>query len=210
MTDQALSFEDVRKMRRGTRNYDIYTFPYTEDVYVWIRVLTQDEMVLASNNGRQKAKKIFADISGWEDTAYTIKEILYMATVKATADIEFPEEKFFSSAEEVWELSLDEMVMLRTHYEEIQWKYTPFYKAKTSEDFDKLISELKKKPQIGMSLSIDTLRLLVAYLTPSIVKLQNDNDSTYMSANQSQMTEKKNHMKKPETRGIKVIESSTE
>ena len=45
-------------------------------------------MVRAANIGRNKAKKIYSDISGGEDSAFAMKEILYMATVKATSDTE--------------------------------------------------------------------------------------------------------------------------
>lgn len=51
--------------------------------------------------------------------------------------------------------------MLRKHYEAIQEKYTPFFNVETPEDFENLVSELKKKPQIGMSLSLFTLIRLV-------------------------------------------------
>jgi len=207
MTDW-LSFEDVRKMRRGTNTYDVFTFPFMDDVYIGMRVLTQDEIIRATNIGREKAKKDFKDISNWEDNAYATKEMLFMAVVKATSDTEYTQEPFFANAEEVWELNLDEIKMLEEHYTEVQGKYTPFYNIKTPEEFDTLISDLKKKPQIGMSLSTDTLRTLVLYMAASIKRLPNDSDSTSSSANQSKTTEKKEPTKEQEKRGIKILPQS--
>lgn len=34
MTDEALSFEDVRRMRRGTETYEIFAFPFTDNVHL--------------------------------------------------------------------------------------------------------------------------------------------------------------------------------
>ena len=209
MTDTTFSYEDIRKMRRGTNTYDVFTFPFTDNIFIWMRVLTQDEMIRAGNKGKLKAKKIYWDIAGGEDNAFAVRELLYMAVVRATSDTESTSEPFFSSPEDVWELSLDELTILDEHYKEIQRKYTPFVDAKTPEEFEALIADLKKKPQIGMSLSTDTLRLLVAYLTVNSQTLQNDSESTYLPVNQSETIEKNQPMTK-ELRGIKVLESLIE
>ena len=206
MTDTPFSYEDVRKMRRGTNTYDVFTFPFTDNIFIWMRVLTQDEMIRAGNKGKIKAKKMYWDIMWGEDNAFAVRELLYMAVVKATSDTECTSEPFFSSPEDIWELSLDELTILDEHYKEIQRKYTPFIDVKTPEEFEELVSELKKKPQIGMSLSIDTLRLLVVSLIASSQKSQNDNDSTSSPVNQLKTTEKKPPMEK-ELRGIKVLKS---
>ena len=204
MTD-SLSFEDVRKMRRGTSSYEIFNFPFMDDVYIGMRILTQDEIIKATNIGREKAKKLFDDLSNGEAEAFATKEMLFMSVVKATSDTECTGEPFFSKPEDVGELNMDEINLLQEHYVEVQRKYTPFVDVKTPEDFENLISDLKKKPQIGTSLSSYTLRQLALYLIAHSMKSQKDSDSISSPVMLSKTTEKKKPMKK-ELRGIKVLE----
>jgi hypothetical protein len=193
-------------MRRGTNTYEVYPFPFVDNAYVWIRVLTQDETVRAVNTGRTKAQKELTDATQEDEMDYASKELLFKSMVKATSDKDSAGEPFFSSAEDVWELSRDELNMLLEHYNEVQRKYAPIQDLKTPEEFDKLIADLKKKPQNGMSLSTYTLRQLVWYLIVSSEISQNDNDSTSIPVSPLNETEIESPTKKADKRGIKVIE----
>ena len=205
MTNVSLSFEDIRKMRRGTNTYEVYPFPMVEWAYIGIRVLTQDEILKAVNTGKERAKSALKDPSESEISEYAYREMIFKATVKATSDKESDGESFFTYAEDVGELSRDELEMLMEHYSEVQSKYAPIQDLKTAEDFEALISELKKKPQNGMSLSTYTLRQLVEYLIVSSKTLPNDSDSISTPVNPSKTIEKENPTKESDPRGIKVI-----
>ena len=170
MTDVNLSFDEVRKMRRGTNSYEVFPFPFMDDVYVGMRVLTQDETVKAVNVGRAKAKTELENPTEDEELKYSSRELLFTSVVKATNDTSCSSEPFFSSAEQVGELTLDELNLLLEHYNEVQQKYVPQQDLKTPEEFDALIADLKKKPQTGMSLSTYTLRMLSLYM---VAKLTN-------------------------------------
>jgi CO dehydrogenase/acetyl-CoA synthase alpha subunit len=82
--------------------------------------------------------------------------------------------------------------MLIEQYNEVQEKYAPALKIKTSEDFDNLIEEIKKKSLLGMSLNSYTLRELVVYMTQRITKLQKDNGTTSSQSKPEKETSKKN------------------
>lgn len=49
------SYEDIRKMRRGVNAFDIFSFPYLDEVKIAIRVLTQGEILRCMDLGREDA-----------------------------------------------------------------------------------------------------------------------------------------------------------
>lgn len=196
-------------MRRGTNTYEIYPFPYMEDVFVGIRVLTHDEIMRASNIGREKANKSLTNANEDEQIKFASREILFNAVVKATNDTECSSEAFFSNAEEVGELTLDEINLLLEHYNEVQQKFIPQQDLNSPEEFDALIEDLKKKPQIGMSLSTYTLRMVLLYSVARLQNLQKDSDSISSSASPSKVDGKETLTKPVEKRGIKLTESNS-
>ena len=99
MTDINLSFEDIRKMRKGTNSYEVFPFPFMEEVSVGVRVLTQDEVLKAINTGREKAKRELKEATPDEEASYGRKELMYKAVVKVTESTEDKSEPFFSSPE---------------------------------------------------------------------------------------------------------------
>lgn len=56
-----LTYEDIRKMRKGTNAFDIFPFPFLPDINIAIRVLTQNEILECLDNGRQDAKARLSD-----------------------------------------------------------------------------------------------------------------------------------------------------
>jgi hypothetical protein len=51
-----LTYEDVRKLRKGTNAFDIFDFPFLENAKIAIRVLTQEEILQCLDAGRQDAR----------------------------------------------------------------------------------------------------------------------------------------------------------
>ena len=177
--EKTMSFDDIRKMRRGTDVVEKYNFPFTE-VPIYIRVLSQDEIIKAINIWREIAKREleFPPVSA-EIEEYSMRELLYKAILRVT-DNENDKIPFFNKSTDVWELTADEWTLLTQYYNEVQEKYAPQTTIKTREDFENLISELKKKSPIGNSLSTYMLRTLVDFLIENLTILRNDNGTTFM------------------------------
>ena len=195
---QWLSFSEVRKMRKGTNSYDVYNFPFTE-VAIGIRVLTQDEVIMSTNTGRDKASKLFENPTNELIMDLSTRELLYKSVITVTSEEQWESKsedftRFFSSAEDVWELSMDEITTLLEHYNEVQEKYAPISKLETPEDFEKLIWELKKKSRLGMSLSTLTLRKLLQYSISNPLTSQNDNGIGSSPASQTKETMKEKNL----------------
>ena len=129
-----ITFDYIRKLKRGTSSFDIYSFPYLPEVTISVRVLTQLELMDSQDIGRVKAKEL---LKGEE------------------------KKPFFESPEQVLELSKDETNHLFEYYSEVQEKYSPLSKVNTQADFDNLVEEVSKKSVLGMSLSSYTLKQLV-------------------------------------------------
>jgi len=209
MNTEQMSFADVRKMRRGTNAFEKYNFPFT-DIPMAIRVLTQDDILRAANKWREIAEKELTNANENEVIELSMRELLYKAVLKVPEDWEDVNsvDYFFASPSEVWELTVDEKDLLIEHYNEVQEKYAPQQTLNTPEDFDNLISELKKKSQIGMSLSTSTLRKLLEYMVKDMRTLLNDNGTTSMPVNKSNADEKKKRTNLPKV-GISLKPKNT-
>lgn len=193
--EKQLSYEDIRKMRRWVNSYEIYNFPFMTDVQIAVRVVTQDELLKAINKGREKAEVMFKKPSGEDIEKMAMRELLYNAILVVPNGEE--RIKFFDSPEMLWDLSLDEVNLLTEHYEAVQEKYAPWILIKTEEDFELMISELKKKSLIGMSLSTYTLQQLLWYLIETMKILPSDNDTISTPVSKSKENEKKNRTNLP-------------
>lgn len=200
MTHKNLSFSDIKRLKRWVNTYEVFTFPYQkEDIKVWIRVLSQDEITQCSLEAKNRAEayirnKIWSDdIQKFEQTVIGdlwLRELLYRACIVPWSD---DNEKFFSSVDEVADMSIDEHGLLMEYYESVQEKYAPVKSLENPKDFEELIDDLKKKWLSGMSLNTYTARKLLSYLIVNIETSQNDNGTTYTLSNQSE--EKKNQDK---------------
>jgi hypothetical protein len=58
---KGLSFSEIKEMRRGTETYMDFLFPYSKDIGIRIRVLTQDEILMAHIFSKKKAKQLLPE-----------------------------------------------------------------------------------------------------------------------------------------------------
>lgn len=173
------TFEQVMKMRRGTNAYELFKFPYTNDeIAIAIRVLTQTEIKMATNDGRRKADTDLYQPTQLDYNDYGARELLLKAvyTVQENGESDLTE-PFFKSSVQVGELTMDEVSILLQHYNEVQEKYSPLDKVETEDEIWELIEDVKKKSLRGTSLSTYTLRVLVEFLVKNSTTLQKDSDS---------------------------------
>lgn len=113
------------------------------------------------------------------------RELLYRAILDDSGN------KFFSSPEQVGELSADEVVSLLEFYNATQEKYAPTKNIQTEKDFVDMIEEIKKTSPLGMSLSTHTLRKLVLFMADSYQTLPRGNDTISLDANNLEEKPKK-------------------
>lgn len=176
-----LSFEEVLQMRRGTNAYDIFLFPFTkDDIPVAIRLLSQQEVKISNSDARRKADNELYKPGPNEYSDYLVREMLYKAcyVVNDSGKDSDLSQKFFTSPEQVGELTMDEVNILLQHYNEVQEKFSPMVEVKDENDLLELIEEVKKKSHRGMSLSTHTLKLVLHYLISHSTKLPTTNEST--------------------------------
>jgi len=208
---KTLSYEDIRNLRIGKKGYDTFNFPFMPDVPISIRVLSQDDIIKASANWRYQAKQELKDPTNQDSMDFGARELLFQAVMKHNGEGEEPTERFFGSSKEVWELSMDEIVMLLQYYNEVQEKYTPLNEATTSEEMEELIEEVKKKSPRGMSLSTPTLRKLVFFMGETLGNWQKVSESTYSQLSKSEEnTKSKPSTKAPIEKGIKLADKNSE
>lgn len=158
-----MSFEQVRKMRRGVNAFEYFSFPFIDDIKVGFRVLTQAEVIEAESEAKKYCREKYGDdknssavqVIGW----HLLQKSCYIMPESGN-----PTEPFFMIPEDVGEMTIDELNMMLENYNEVQEKYAPLQALNSKEDFDKLIDDIKKKPQTGMSLSSHSLRKLMLYL----------------------------------------------
>lgn len=200
MENKTMSFEDIRKMRKGTNSYEIMNFPFT-NIPIGVRVLSQDEIMRAINKGREVANLELKNPNNTEELEFSMRELLYKAIIKIPTWDE--RDSFFSKSSDLWELSVDEWTELVNFYNTVQEKYAPQHSLKEPADFDNLIEEVKKKSPTGMSLSSHMLQQLLQYMIARSEWLLNDNDTISMPAKISEANESKKNIIKPET-GIRI------
>lgn len=173
---KSLSYEDIRKMRKGTNAFDVFPFPFLTDVKIAIRVLTQNEILECLDDGRQDAKAKLADPRDIDIYQIGMARLIQKAIYCVPEDAgETPTIPFFYSVEEVLELSVEETRLLEEYYNSVQEKYSPMETLKEAKDFINLIEAIKKNKIDGNYLSSLTLRKLVSYLIESSETSQNDN-----------------------------------
>lgn len=171
-----LSYEDIRKMRKGTNAFDQYPFPFLKDVSISIRVLTQNEILECLDEGRTLAKEHLKDPRDIDIYQIGMARLIQQAVYVTPEDKkETPKTHFFGSVEEVLELSVEETRMLEEYYNAVQEKYSPMETLKEPKDFLNLIEAIKKNKIDGNYLSSLTLRRLVSYLIENSETSQNDN-----------------------------------
>lgn len=173
--EQGYTFAELMKIKRGTTNREIFDFPFNPTIKIWIRVLTQDEILKAWVFWRQEAEKLNCKDDFQVVYAFTNMELLRLACYEWDTEM-----RFFKSIDEVWMLSFDESEALFNLYWKTQERFAPINQVKTEEDFMELIEEVKKKWVGGSSLSSYTIERLLHTLIAKLEKLQNDNGSSSM------------------------------
>lgn len=157
-----ISYEQIRKMRKGNNAFDVCLFPFLPNVKIAIRVLTQYEVMDCIDKGRVFATENLRDPN--EQNKYTIgMGFLLLKSVYCVPEdpTEAPSIPFFENIREVLELSVDEISLLEESYATVQEKYAPYETLKSAEDFETLIDGIKKKLIDSNSLSSYTLKRLV-------------------------------------------------
>jgi len=167
---EEMSYAELRKIRRGVNTIEVYDFPFLDSLRIGIRVLTQDEIFKSTLFWKTEAEK-----AGFKEDVnivltFTTRELLRKACFVGETD-----KKFFTSIDEVGELSVDETDALFDLYNRTQERYAPAQSLESEKDFLELISEIKKKSVRGMSLSSFTLEKLVHFLAVEWLKLPKDN-----------------------------------
>ena len=197
-----LSYEDVKKMRRGTNAFEIYDFPFIKDAQIAIRVLTNNEILLCLDLGRDDAHKKLKMPREIDTYQYGMARLLQKAIYVVPEDpAEKPSQLFFKDAEEVLELSVEETKLIEEYYNTVQEKYSPVQKLETPDDFIGLIDDIKKKRINGGYLSSYTLRKLASYLIETLT--ESPNDSGTGSTPWTYSTEKK-RQKRPAKQEVEV------
>lgn len=181
-TTERVSFVDIKKLRKWIAWHELRIFPFMPDVKIGIRVLTISELVSCKDIWRDKAKEALINPSQDDINDYIYAEVLYRAVLSYPVDWT----TFFSSSEEALDLSIDESVLLKEYYEEVQEMYSPLEKVETEEQFNELISEIRKKSHLGMSLSSYTLRKLLLFMIENGKTLPSDNDSISSPSNKKE------------------------
>lgn len=172
--NNALTFAQLRDMRRGTNTVELYDFPFLDSARIGIRVLTQDEIFKSTVFWKKEADNLGMKEDVNCVVTFTTRELLRKACFVWESDT-----RFFKSVEEVWELSVDETNALFDLYNRTQERYAPSQSLETEEDFRNLIWEIKKKSVRGMSLSSYTLEKLVHFLAVEWLKLPSDNGTGF-------------------------------
>lgn len=174
---QTYSYEDVRKMKGGTKTYDVFEFPFIPEIKIAVRVLTQVEILECLDAGRNDAVVNLSRPREIDAYQYGLIRLLLKSVHKVPEDGNKLSEPFFAKYEDITELSKDEVEKLVEFYESVQEKYSPVQKVETPEDFQKLVEEVKKNKTFGNSLSSQMLRKLVSYLIESSEISPTDNGS---------------------------------
>lgn len=207
-----VTFDQLKGMRLGVDQSDEYFFPGTSQK-IQIRVLTKYELNQCDHAGRVRvaaATKTPESPNGdyTQDMLvdFIMYEVLYRSVLVGETDVK-EDKRFFSSSEQVSELTVEEYEKFVEHYQETQERYAPLEKAETEEDFEKLLDEVKKKSLPWKSLSVLTLRKLVAYLVENFETLQKDSGSTSLQYSPSETTLNENSTKKHQA---KVVGSKLE
>lgn len=181
-----LTFAELRAIRRGTNTVEVYNFPFLDAGRIGIRVLTQDEIFRSTIFWKQEAEKLDSREDVNVVINFTTRELLRKACFVWETDT-----KFFKSTDEVGELSVDETDALFDLYNRTQEKYAPAQSLETEEEFQELISDIKKKSVRGKSLSSYTLEKLVHFLAVGWLKLQNDNGTISGQSKKNKTNSKK-------------------
>lgn len=196
------TFEDLRKILRGRKHYEIYDFPGTKDsdaLKIGIRVLSQNDVDTAYQIAEQKIlfknkdKKV--DLADASLNRELERQILYRSIISIPSEEEIESgeyTKFFPSSETIGELlSIDEVSHLMQLYNSVQEKYSPVYSLKDEKDFENLVETLKKKSVRGLCLNTYELEGLVDFLIANFVTLPKDNGISSSPLNQSNKNESK-------------------
>ena len=202
-----LSYEDIKKMRRGVNAFDIYDFPFIEWAKIAIRVLNNNEILECLDLGRDDAHtrlKMPREIDTYQ---FWMARLLQRAIYVVPEDpAEKPSVLFFKSSDEVLELSVEETKLIEDYYNTVQEKYSPVQKLETPEDFIWLIDDIKKKRTNGNYLSSYTLRKLASYLIETLTPSQNDSGTGSTQWMYSTEKKKRKASVKPQEVEVQVIE----
>lgn len=169
-----MTYEELEKLRSGKKMYETFQFPFTPEIKIGVRVLSQDELIKCSSEGRRKADSDLYKPTKEDYDDYITREILYLSVV----NFETGEKSFFPSPEKVAKEPIDINLQLLQYYREVQEKFNPVQTVKDEKDFIKLITEVKKNSLLGMSLSTHILRELLHFLIANPETLQKDNGFT--------------------------------
>ena len=168
----------LEKLKAGKRNIKVVAFPGTE-AKVGIRVLTlQDEQDAAFATEQVfKAEEIVyssATVEPYE------REKTIQLLWRALRDPENPDRPFADTVEELRELmTTEEKDILVDEYMAHQSECSPSLDSITDEEFEGLLEEVKKSPELVSSSSdICLLRRLASTLAVRLATLQTESSST--------------------------------
>lgn len=182
-----LTFSDIRKLRTWIEWDRKFEFPWLTGVNLKVKVLSQNQIVMATSVGREKAHEEIKNPTTDEISKYVQREIIFRCCYNESGKV-----PFFNSPEEAWELTLDEITLLFEYYNSVQEEFWPNKEIDSEETFNKYIEEVKKKSPIGMSLSTHTLRKLLLFLVADSTTSQNDNGFDSIPLTQENEKSKKN------------------
>lgn len=183
MTDtQRLTFEQMQNLRKWANAREKFLFPWLDETYVTIWVLSQNDITICTIQGRKKAIEAHGEkVSAGEVDNFIQRELFFRCVFT-----EDGEETFFKSAEEAGKLTMDECTMFLEYYTTTQEKYWVDKKIISEEDLMTYLEAVKKASPLGMSLSTHTLRELVLFLDKNSTTSLRGNDTTSTDSNEEE------------------------
>jgi len=180
------SYEELQKLKLGTKNFETFVFPGTENFKVSVRVLSQDEITECVSRGRRRAQDKYFEPSPNDIMDCQIQYQILYSTLSAKDN----ETRFFPDINAVSSETADTLATLYGYYEQVQHNSSPIEELESEEDFEKMVESIKKNSARGMSLSIHTLRKLVIFMAQILETSPKDSGSTSTPSKASEETTK--------------------
>ena len=173
----------IEKLKAGTRNVKLTTWPGTEN-RIGIRVLTEAEVQAAHFDTELLFKQRGIEFTAATVDAYQSEQNTQVLS-RAIVDPELKDKagdpaKIFKNADELRGLLShpDVKAVLTREYNDWQTECSPDLETMTEERYEELFAEVKKNPSILSSSSSATLRGLIIYLAARQAKLRKVSGST--------------------------------
>jgi hypothetical protein len=152
----------LEKLKAGTRNIHVIKFPGT-DQDVALRVLTNAETQAALFEAETYFKKRGIEINSATIEAFTDEHTTRQLAF-ALRDPDNPDIPFSQNADELRSLLVTaEKDILVEEYSAFEEEASPSPDNLSEEEMDRILEEVKKKPETGNALSISLLRKLFIY-----------------------------------------------